>query len=154
MVFRWIRCFLHWRLNIRKSRKGVHFVNGQLSSSNFSSTSHDEGFKGIRFEEDEKYKAKMLRFCLEISLVIVIFCNCEGFCCRGVKKMMCFVCLQKVRFSTSVLFSVSLGLEMLTPFFPNYFLLFATMANIGKSIALAAYLATSVCIYESARLYL
>ncbi|CAM6119398.1 unnamed protein product [Calypogeia fissa] len=57
--------------------------------------------------------------------------------------------LKKVRFSTSVLFTLSLGLEMLTAIFPNYFLLFATMANIGKSIALAAYLATSAAIHKS-----
>lgn len=49
-----------------------------------------------------------------------------------------------MRFSTSILFSLSLGLEMLTPYFPSYFLILATVANIGRSIALAAYLATSV----------
>ena len=51
---------------------------------------------------------------------------------------------QKVRFSTSILFCVSVGLEMLTPVFPHHFLLLATLANIAKSISLAAYLATSV----------
>ncbi|KAH9554304.1 hypothetical protein CY35_08G057600 [Sphagnum magellanicum] len=51
--------------------------------------------------------------------------------------------LKRVRFSTSVLFCVSLGLEMLTPVFPHHFLFLATLANVGKSISLAAYLATS-----------
>jgi hypothetical protein len=45
-----------------------------------------------------------------------------------------------------VLFCVSLGLEMLTPVFPHHFLFLATLANMGKSISLAAYLATSVSI--------
>ncbi|BBN17116.1 hypothetical protein MPTK1_7g12120 [Marchantia polymorpha subsp. ruderalis] len=57
--------------------------------------------------------------------------------------------LKRVRFSTSILFSLSLGLEMLTPYFPSYFLILATVANIGRSIALAAYLATSSAIHKS-----
>lgn len=36
------------------------------------------------------------------------------------------------------------GLEMLTPVFPHHFLIFATLANVAKSISQAAYLATSV----------
>jgi hypothetical protein len=56
---------------------------------------------------------------------------------------------QRVRFSTSVLFCVSLGLEMLTPVFPHHFLFLATLANVGKSISLAAYLATSSAIHRS-----
>jgi hypothetical protein len=56
---------------------------------------------------------------------------------------------QRVRFSTSVLFCVSLGLEMLTPLFPQHFLFLATLANVGKSISLAAYLATSSAIHRS-----
>ncbi|CAK9235372.1 unnamed protein product [Sphagnum troendelagicum] len=57
--------------------------------------------------------------------------------------------LKRVRFSTSVLFCVSLGLEMLTPVFPHHFLFLATLANMGKSISLAAYLATSSAIHRS-----
>lgn len=49
-----------------------------------------------------------------------------------------------MRFSTSVLFSLSIGVELLTPAFPQYFLLLATVANIAKQISLACYLATSV----------
>ncbi|XP_006851816.2 protein root UVB sensitive 4 isoform X1 [Amborella trichopoda] len=57
--------------------------------------------------------------------------------------------LKRVRFSTSLLFSLSIGVEMLTPYFPNYFLLLATIANVGKSISLAAYLATGSAIHRS-----
>lgn len=52
--------------------------------------------------------------------------------------------VQRVRFSTSVLFSLSIGIEFLTPAFPEYFLLLATIANVAKSISLAAYIATGV----------
>ncbi|KAL5987179.1 hypothetical protein ACLOJK_041176 [Asimina triloba] len=57
--------------------------------------------------------------------------------------------LKRVRFSTSILFSLSIGVELLTPMFPQYFLLLATTANIAKSISLAAYLATSSAIHRS-----
>lgn len=39
--------------------------------------------------------------------------------------------LKRVRFTTSVLFSLSIGIELLTPTFPQYFLLLATLANIA-----------------------
>lgn len=57
--------------------------------------------------------------------------------------------LKRVRFSTSVLFSLSVGVELLTPVFPRNFLLLASMANIAKSISLAAYIATSSAIHQS-----
>ncbi|KAJ8764230.1 hypothetical protein K2173_005970 [Erythroxylum novogranatense] len=57
--------------------------------------------------------------------------------------------LKRVRFSTSVLFSLSIGIELLTPAFPKYFLLLATMANVAKQISLACYLATSSAIHRS-----
>ncbi|XP_008790336.2 protein root UVB sensitive 4 isoform X1 [Phoenix dactylifera] len=57
--------------------------------------------------------------------------------------------LKRVRFSTSVLFSLGIGIELLTPAFPQYFLLLATVANIAKSISLAAYLATGTAIHRS-----
>eukprot|EP00249_Psilotum_nudum_P009162 c21745_g1_i1 orf=102-1685(-) len=57
--------------------------------------------------------------------------------------------LKKIRFSTSVLYSMSLGLELLTPRFPEKFLLLAAIANIAKSISLAAYLATSSAVHRS-----
>ncbi|KAG9455065.1 hypothetical protein H6P81_007969 [Aristolochia fimbriata] len=57
--------------------------------------------------------------------------------------------LKMVRFSTSILFSLSIGVELLTPTFPQHFLLLATIANIAKSISLAAYLATGSAIHRS-----
>ncbi|KAF3786355.1 root UVB sensitive 4 protein [Nymphaea thermarum] len=57
--------------------------------------------------------------------------------------------LKRVRFSTSVLFSLGVGVEMLTSIFPQYFLLLAAIANIAKSISLAAYIATSSAIHRS-----
>ncbi|KAJ8645667.1 hypothetical protein MRB53_007415 [Persea americana] len=57
--------------------------------------------------------------------------------------------LKRVRFSTSVLFSLSIGIEFLTPAFPEYFLLLATIANVAKSISLAAYIATGSAIHRS-----
>lgn len=57
--------------------------------------------------------------------------------------------LKRVRFSTSVLFSLSIGVELLTPKFPQYFLLLASIANIAKQISLACYLATSSSINRS-----
>ncbi|XP_057491791.1 protein root UVB sensitive 4-like [Actinidia eriantha] len=57
--------------------------------------------------------------------------------------------LKRVRFSTSVLFSLSLGVELLTPAFPQYFLLLASVANIAKQISLACYLATGTAVHRS-----
>ncbi|XP_058094207.1 protein root UVB sensitive 4-like isoform X2 [Magnolia sinica] len=62
--------------------------------------------------------------------------------------------LKRVRFSISILFSLSIGVELLTPMFPQYFLLLATIANILKSISLAAYLATGEeASYEQEAIY-
>ncbi|KAL2252306.1 protein root UVB sensitive 4 isoform X1 [Sesamum indicum] len=57
--------------------------------------------------------------------------------------------LKRVRFATSVLFSLSIGVELLTPVFPKYFLLLATIANIAKQISLACYLATGSAVHRS-----
>ncbi|KAL5557183.1 hypothetical protein UlMin_039419 [Ulmus minor] len=57
--------------------------------------------------------------------------------------------LKRVRFSTSVLFTLSIGVELLTPVFPQYFLLLATIANIAKQISLACYLATGSAVHRS-----
>ncbi|KAJ1429353.1 Root UVB sensitive family [Sesbania bispinosa] len=57
--------------------------------------------------------------------------------------------LKRVRFSTSVLFVASIGLELLTPTFPQCFLLLATIANIAKQISLACYLATRSAVHQS-----
>ncbi|XP_043711581.1 protein root UVB sensitive 4 isoform X4 [Telopea speciosissima] len=57
--------------------------------------------------------------------------------------------LKRVRLSTSILFSLSIGVELLTPVFPRYFLLLATVANIAKQISLACYLATGSTVHRS-----
>ncbi|XP_068487532.1 protein root UVB sensitive 4 isoform X1 [Phaseolus vulgaris] len=57
--------------------------------------------------------------------------------------------LKRVRFTTSVLFVASIGLELLTPTFPQCFLLLATIANISKQISLACYLATRSAVHQS-----
>lgn len=56
---------------------------------------------------------------------------------------------KRVRFTTSVLFVGSIGLELLTPTFPRFFLLLATIANIAKQISLACYLATRSAVHQS-----
>lgn len=55
-----------------------------------------------------------------------------------------YLLLKRVRFLTSVMFSLSIGVELLTPIFPAHFLLLATIANIAKQISLSCYLATGV----------
>ncbi|KAM7510268.1 hypothetical protein LguiB_009143 [Lonicera macranthoides] len=57
--------------------------------------------------------------------------------------------LKRVRFSTSIMFSLSIGIELLTPAFPQYFLLLASIANVAKQISLACYLATSSAVHRS-----
>ncbi|KAL6587633.1 Protein root UVB sensitive 4 [Orobanche minor] len=57
--------------------------------------------------------------------------------------------LKRVRFATSILFSFSIGVELLTPVFPKYFLLLATIANTAKQISLACYLATGSAVHRS-----
>ncbi|XP_071693472.1 protein root UVB sensitive 4 [Rutidosis leptorrhynchoides] len=57
--------------------------------------------------------------------------------------------LKRVRFSTSVVFSLSIGVELMTPVFPQYFLLLASIANIAKQISLACYLATGTAVHRS-----
>ncbi|XP_021725448.1 protein root UVB sensitive 4-like isoform X1 [Chenopodium quinoa] len=57
--------------------------------------------------------------------------------------------LKRVRFATSVMFSLSIGVELMTPAFPNCFLLLASVANIAKQISLACYLATGTAVHRS-----
>ncbi|XP_042508617.1 protein root UVB sensitive 4 isoform X2 [Macadamia integrifolia] len=57
--------------------------------------------------------------------------------------------LKRVRLSTSILFSLSIGIELLTPVFPRYFLLLATVANIAKQISLACFLSTGSTVHRS-----
>ncbi|XP_042066065.1 protein root UVB sensitive 4-like [Salvia splendens] len=57
--------------------------------------------------------------------------------------------LKRVRFSTSILCSLSIGVELLTPAYPAHFLLLATIANIAKQISLACYLSTGTAVHRS-----
>lgn len=57
--------------------------------------------------------------------------------------------LKRVRFCTSIIFVASIGLELLTPAFPQYFLLLAAIANIAKQISLACYLATRSAVHQT-----
>ncbi|XP_074296577.1 protein root UVB sensitive 4-like [Silene latifolia] len=57
--------------------------------------------------------------------------------------------LKRVRFATSVIFSLSIGVELMTPVFPNCFLLLASVANVAKQISLACYLATGTAVHRS-----
>lgn len=57
--------------------------------------------------------------------------------------------LKRVRFSTAVLFSLGIGVELLTPAFPQYFLLLASIANIVKQISLGCYLSTASAVHRS-----
>ncbi|CAN6803071.1 unnamed protein product [Brassica oleracea] len=57
--------------------------------------------------------------------------------------------LKRVWFSTSLLFSLSIGVELMTPLFPRYFLLLASIANIAKQISLSCYLATGSAVHRS-----
>ncbi|XVF17779.1 hypothetical protein REPUB_Repub10bG0153000 [Reevesia pubescens] len=57
--------------------------------------------------------------------------------------------LKRVRFTTSLLFTLSIGVELLTPVFPQHFLLLASLANIAKQMSLACYIATSSAIHRS-----
>jgi len=42
--------------------------------------------------------------------------------------------IKRFRFTSSLVYDASAGVEILTPLFPKQFLLLATLANIGKSI--------------------
>ncbi|KAE8707067.1 Protein root UVB sensitive 4 [Hibiscus syriacus] len=57
--------------------------------------------------------------------------------------------LKRVRFSTSLLFTLSIGVELFTPIFPQHFLLLASLANVAKQMSLACYMATSPPIHRS-----
>ncbi|GAB2282543.1 Protein root UVB sensitive 4 [Dionaea muscipula] len=57
--------------------------------------------------------------------------------------------LKRVRFAASILFCLSIGVELMTPLFPHCFLLLASVANIAKQISLACYLATGSAVHRS-----
>ncbi len=49
---------------------------------------------------------------------------------------------QRLRFQTSLLFTACISCEFLTPFFPQHFLLLASIANVGKAVGLTTFIAT------------
>ncbi|KAG1673256.1 hypothetical protein FOA52_002536 [Chlamydomonas sp. UWO 241] len=49
--------------------------------------------------------------------------------------------LKRIRYVTSLVFEATIGCEFLTPFFPQHFLALASVANVGKAIALSAFVA-------------
>ncbi|KAL6759691.1 vitamin B6 photo-protection and homoeostasis-domain-containing protein [Haematococcus lacustris] len=57
--------------------------------------------------------------------------------------------LKRIRFKTSLIFEATIGCEFITPFFPQHFLLLASVANVGKAIALAAFVATAPAFQQS-----
>lgn len=57
--------------------------------------------------------------------------------------------MQRFRMTTSLLFSAAITLEYITPIFPQHFLLLASAANVGKSMGLATYIATTPAFQRS-----
>ena len=72
----------------------------------------------------------------------------HAMCCRRCSCGSNHICLmivsvlQRFRFSTSLVYAVAVGLEFLTPLAPRYFLLLASIANVGKSVGLATHIST------------
>ncbi|MEW5305524.1 MAG: hypothetical protein WDW36_008058 [Sanguina aurantia] len=50
--------------------------------------------------------------------------------------------LKRMRFITSLIFTACMSGEFLTPIFPDYFVLLASIANIGRAVGLTAFVAT------------
>ncbi|KDD72631.1 DUF647 hypothetical protein, partial [Helicosporidium sp. ATCC 50920] len=57
--------------------------------------------------------------------------------------------LKRFRFVTSVMFCGALALEYATPLFPRLFLPLAALANVGKNVGLATYVATQPAFHQS-----
>lgn len=57
--------------------------------------------------------------------------------------------LKRFRYTTSVIYAVSLSLEYLTPLAPQHFLPMASLANVGKSIGLTTFIATQPAFHRS-----
>ncbi|KAL4425099.1 hypothetical protein ABPG77_010413 [Micractinium sp. CCAP 211/92] len=55
----------------------------------------------------------------------------------------------RFRYTTSVIYAVSLSLEYLTPLAPQHFLPMASLANVGKSIGLTTFIATQPAFHRS-----
>lgn len=52
------------------------------------------------------------------------------------------VCLQRFRFTTSVLYTVCVSCEFLTPRFPSHFLLLTAVSNVGRAVGLTTFVST------------
>ncbi|KAI3433453.1 hypothetical protein D9Q98_003266 [Chlorella vulgaris] len=57
--------------------------------------------------------------------------------------------LKRFRFTTSIVYALSLSLEFLTPLAPQHFLVMASLANVGKSIGLTTFIATQPAFHRS-----
>ncbi|KFM29313.1 UPF0420 protein [Auxenochlorella protothecoides] len=57
--------------------------------------------------------------------------------------------LKRFRFGTSILYCLALALEYATPLAPSAFLPLASLANVGKSVGLATYVATQPAFHKS-----
>ncbi|KAL4859390.1 Protein strawberry notch 1 [Chlorella vulgaris] len=57
--------------------------------------------------------------------------------------------LTRFRFTTSIVYALSLSLEFLTPLAPQHFLVMASLANVGKSIGLTTFIATQPAFHRS-----
>lgn len=57
--------------------------------------------------------------------------------------------LKRFRFATSLLYAVAITMEYLTPRFPEHFLILASLANVGKSVGLATFIATQPAFHRS-----
>lgn len=78
----------------------------------------------------------------------ILITSCFGFW-KGCSSASWCPYPQRFRFSTSVLFTVSVSLEFLTPLMPHYFLPLASLANVGKSMGLTTYIATQPVFLKS-----
>lgn len=57
--------------------------------------------------------------------------------------------MQRVRYTCALVFGICLGAEYMTPYMPNLFVLLASISNIGKAVAIAAYTSTKPAILRS-----
>lgn len=65
--------------------------------------------------------------------------------CADAFMRCCFsfvVCLQRFRFTTSVLYTVCVSCEFLTPRFPSHFLLLTAVSNVGRAVGLTTFVST------------
>ena len=74
--------------------------------------------------------------------------------CKLIQNALSRPCLpltirQRIRAVTSVIFEVTIGCEFITPFFPQHFLALASVANVGKAIALSAFVATQPALQQA-----